>query len=87
MRKQYQERIQAVQPLVGRIFHSLMKEGAELKYVEELVEWVNKEAKLRGGVSEMRGHSDSWVKGYWEMRERLQDLLGRPNAEAAVAAK
>jgi cation diffusion facilitator CzcD-associated flavoprotein CzcO len=73
MREDYQHRV-AIKGL-GRDFHSLRADGAELAYVRELVEWANKDAE-RFGATPMDGHTEVFLEAYKEQRERLK-ALGR----------
>ncbi|OIW34139.1 FAD/NAD(P)-binding domain-containing protein [Coniochaeta ligniaria NRRL 30616] len=74
MRDEYQARLD--ERGVGRGFHSLRMPGQEIAYVKDLVDWANRDAKELG-VEEMRGHSQAWLDGYEEMKERMRKLLGR----------
>ncbi|KAK0701919.1 hypothetical protein B0T26DRAFT_757890 [Lasiosphaeria miniovina] len=67
MRAEHQARVR--ERGLGRHFHSYLGEGAELRYVAGLVDWVNRDARARG-VPLMDGHSDAFVANYRQLRER-----------------
>lgn len=56
----------------GRFFHSLKNPGAEVAYVNALVELVNKGLSR---AEKMRGHSDKWLEGYKKRQEKITQLL------------
>lgn len=71
MRKEYEQRIK--DKGVGREFHTLGGDGAELEYVKDLVAWVNADAE-RLGIEKLPGHSEAWVQGYWELKKIIQAI-------------
>lgn len=68
IRAEYIERVRTKG--LGREFHSLRPEGAEIEYVAGLVEWVNGDLGL--GEENMQGHSEIWLQAHWEQREMLR---------------
>lgn len=71
MRREYTQRIK--DKGIGREFHSLGGDSAELNYVKDLVDWVNVDAD-RLGFERIEGHSEAWVAGYWVMKERIKAI-------------
>ncbi|KAL2061864.1 hypothetical protein VTL71DRAFT_7242 [Oculimacula yallundae] len=56
MRAEYAEKLKTKG--CGRTFHSLM--GAQVEYVNSLVDWVNSQADTTGGAK-FEGHSQEWI--------------------------
>jgi cation diffusion facilitator CzcD-associated flavoprotein CzcO len=73
MRERYRQRVAARG--LGRDFHSLRPDGAELAYVRELVAWMNEDADCFNATP-MQGHTEVFLEAYEEQRERLK-ALGR----------
>lgn len=71
MREEYDRR--AREKGLGRGFHSLKVAGGEIEYVKDLVDWANRDMAQLGGTP-MLGHNDSWIDGYWAMRDKLKAL-------------
>lgn len=71
MRQEYTQRVK--DKGVGREFHSLGGDAAELDYVRDLVGWINAEAD-RLGIEKLEGHSEAWVAGYWEMKSKIKAI-------------
>lgn len=68
---------------LGRKFHSLMEEGAEVAYVKDLVDWANGSATgLK--VKPMLGHSEAWLETYSAAKEKRR-LLREGGGNAATA--
>lgn len=67
MRVEYRERV--VEKGLGREFHSLRAENAEIEYAQDLVDWVN--GDLGPGIEPMRGHTEAWLAGHRLQRELL----------------
>lgn len=67
MRTEYLDRIRRKGE--GRSFHSLMEDGAEITYVEDLVAWMNASSRT-GTISPMKGHTKEWVASYWNSRAK-----------------
>lgn len=61
---------------LGRNFHSLRGSGEEEAYVNELVEWVNRDACMYG-FELMKGHSAEWVAANKAREEKLGWLRKR----------
>ncbi|KAH8879917.1 FAD/NAD(P)-binding domain-containing protein [Thozetella sp. PMI_491] len=80
MREEYNGRLR--DKGAGRGFHSLREEDGELKYVKDLVDWVNRDADARG-LQRLPGHTDQWIDQYWVMRERLKEFFKKPAEEVA----
>ncbi|KAK5996397.1 Flavin-containing monooxygenase ustF2 [Cladobotryum mycophilum] len=78
MRNEYEKRIE--EKGVGRLFHSMIEEGAEQSYVQELVDWVNKDAE-RHGLEPMKGHTEPWLKAHKAHRQKRAAIRsGEPDA-------
>lgn len=72
LRKEYSARVAAKG--LGRKFHSLAEEGAEVGYVKDLVDFVNG-GVVGQDVEPMQGHSEQWLeihKGAKELRRLLR---------------
>ncbi|KAF2084656.1 FAD/NAD(P)-binding domain-containing protein [Saccharata proteae CBS 121410] len=61
----------------GKKFHSLR--GEEEGYVSELLEWINKDAKVQGRKA-IPGHTEAWKVAKAEQMERIQALFARETA-------
>ncbi|RKU44140.1 hypothetical protein DL546_004769 [Coniochaeta pulveracea] len=72
MRKEYEDRVR--EKGAGRSFHSLRNEGGEVRYVNNLVVWANRDAG-RLGVELMQGHTQRWLDGQIAMKEKMKKLL------------
>ena len=72
MREQYRERLRLQG--AGRTFHSMKAEGAEIRYVADLVHMVND--GIGGGVK-MTGHSQRWFEAYERRLKRLEAIFAR----------
>ncbi|KAJ9652765.1 hypothetical protein H2198_007992 [Neophaeococcomyces mojaviensis] len=59
---------------LGREFHSLWATGAEIRYVRDLVEWVN--LNLATGIEPMSGHTKAWYFAHKAQREQLAQMFG-----------
>ncbi|KAM5349413.1 hypothetical protein ACJ41O_005918 [Fusarium nematophilum] len=66
----------------GRNFHSLADDGAELKYVKDLVDDVNREAV--GNPEPMEGHTEVWIEDHLA-RKALKKRLGHVKAYLLTA--
>lgn len=73
MRGEYDRRLRNSE--IGRGFHSLHEAGREIAYVKDLVDWINRDAIVSGALT-MAGHTQDWLKGYWDMKSRLRGILG-----------
>ncbi|MCJ1358550.1 MAG: hypothetical protein MMC33_008550 [Icmadophila ericetorum] len=70
----------------GRKFHSVM--GEEIDYVNQLVEWVNRDG-ARFGAPEVDAHSEKWMKSYGRRVEKMKKIIemkklemqGKPEVE------
>ncbi|KAK4177271.1 hypothetical protein QBC36DRAFT_310301 [Triangularia setosa] len=88
MREEYEKRV--LEKGLSRGFHSLHLEGKEVEYVRELVDWVNEEHAEEDGKSndKMKGHSQEWITGYYELKAKMRGLFGdrgvKATAEQAV---
>lgn len=58
---------------VGRSFHSLKDDGAELGYADSLRAWVNRSADELGD-ERMPPYTEEWLQAHAEMKERLKAL-------------
>jgi cation diffusion facilitator CzcD-associated flavoprotein CzcO len=85
MRREYGERVR--RKGLGKYFHSYLGEGEELRYVEELVELANAGAAQPNGAGGVKGHSDAWIAGYWDMREKAKWVFSDGRAWDPVAAE
>ena len=56
----------------GRPFHSLAGPGAEVGYVREMVEWVNRDGETLG-EPRVAAYAEEWVKEYEEFKGRLTE--------------
>lgn len=74
MRKEYRDRIR--EKGVGRTFHSLKKEGDEIRYVNDLVKMVGD-----AGVA-MPSHSALWQEAYERRRARQKALFSAVRDQA-----
>ncbi|CAF9921455.1 MAG: hypothetical protein ALECFALPRED_001807 [Alectoria fallacina] len=74
MRKEYQLRLQ--KKGTGKMFHSL--KDREVEYVNELVDWVNRDG-ARLGAKPMEGHTKAWhaanVDRLEKMRQRMENKI------------
>lgn len=73
MRLEYEDRIRSNG--VGRGFHSLRGEGAEVAYVNDLVGWANRDAVLNGSEP-MQGHTERWIEVHIGLKQRMRKLWG-----------
>lgn len=71
MRKEYDQR--ARKKGTGKLFHSLKEH--EVEYVDELVNWVNKDGRTVGAMP-MEGHTADWHEANVERLERVRRLFG-----------
>jgi MFS transporter, ACS family, pantothenate transporter len=56
---------------VGRDFHSLRGSGEEEKFVTQLVEWMNRDAKRLGHSAFLLGHTPEWHAANKDREEKL----------------
>ncbi|KAF1986877.1 pantothenate transporter [Aulographum hederae CBS 113979] len=70
MRKEYRARVG--KKGYGKQFHSLR--GAEVEYVDDLLQWINNEAERRK-LPQTDGHSPEWHEARKEQTERIQRLF------------
>ncbi|KAK0716456.1 hypothetical protein B0T21DRAFT_339251 [Apiosordaria backusii] len=84
MREEYERKVQ--EKGLGRGFHSLHAEGKEVEYVRELVEWVNEEYVDGDGKTNgrMKGHSEEWLTGYYELKAKMRGLFGDRGVKATA---
>ena len=71
MRQEYQARLKKKGP--GKNFHNLR--GEEVAYVKDLVDWVNKDRKLRG-LEPIEGHTQEWHVAKEAAMERFRARFG-----------
>ena len=71
MRQEYQARLQKKGP--GKNFHNLR--GEEVAYVKDLVDWVNRDGKLRG-LAPIEGHTPEWHVAKETAMERFKARFG-----------
>jgi hypothetical protein len=72
MRREYEKRVE--EKGLGRGFHSLHGAGLEVRYVQELVDWVNAHgAEL--GEPPMLPHSEEWKKRHKELKAKTGALF------------
>ena len=71
MRNEYDRRVE--KKGTGKAFHSL--KNAEIEYVNELVDWVNRDGKKVGAVP-VEAHSAAWHEANVERLERMRQLFG-----------
>ncbi|CAM1510674.1 Fc.00g010090.m01.CDS01 [Cosmosporella sp. VM-42] len=81
MRQEY-DKLLATKGL-GRKFHSLAEEGAEVAYVKDLVDWVNGDA-VGSKLEPMVGHSEEWIDIYKKAKE-LRALIRKGNGDESFA--
>ena len=75
MRAEYDRRV--ARKGTGKMFHSLKEE--EVRYVDELVRWVNGDANGRGAEL-VEGHTREWHEANVERLERVRRIFGdRPS--------
>lgn len=72
MKQEYRERLR--QKGIGRVFHSL--KGVEEVYVQDLLEWVNSEREVKGGLPPIEGHTPTWVEAKQVQVERFRQKFG-----------
>lgn len=72
MRNEYEERVRMKG--TSKLFHSLKER--EVEYVNELVEWVNRDGEKVGAVKRMEGHTAAWHEVNIERLERIRRLFG-----------
>ncbi|KAK5227775.1 hypothetical protein LTR47_008582 [Exophiala xenobiotica] len=82
MRLEYQQRVMTKG--LGRDFHSLRGQGDEQAYVEDLVNWMNKDALLYG-VDEMIGHTEEWFTANLAREEKLRWLRASKDQQAEAS--
>jgi ACS family pantothenate transporter-like MFS transporter len=70
MRKEYRKRV--LLKGYGKPFHSLR--GVEVEYVNELLDWVNKQGEARG-AQRIEGHTESWHQARAEFLDRLKQMF------------
>lgn len=82
MRAEYQERLRIKG--AGRTFHSLKDTGAEIEYVNDLVQMVNE--GLRDGIK-MSGHSQKFHEAYQRRLKRIEEVFAQPPPGPSVEGK
>jgi ACS family pantothenate transporter-like MFS transporter len=73
MQAEYQHRVRTKG--YGKAFHSLREK--EVEYVDELLDWVNKDLE-DSGVSRLEGHTAAWHEAKVEQVERMKAMFGGP---------
>ena len=71
MRMEYRERL--ARKGIGRNFNSLR--GEEVKYVDDLVQWINRDGE-RVGAERVEGHSKEWHVANEERMRLMRERLG-----------
>ncbi|KPM42121.1 hypothetical protein AK830_g4428 [Neonectria ditissima] len=71
MREEYEKRVATIGR--GRGFHSLAEDGAEPGYIKDLFAWANASV-VDSKLEPLKGHSEKWLKTYWEAREQRKKL-------------
>lgn len=71
MRREYEQRVKMKG--TGKMFHSL--KDREVEYVNELVDWVNRDGK-RVGAAPVEGHTEAWHEANVERLERIRRIFG-----------
>lgn len=71
MRQEYEERVRTKG--TGKRFHSL--KDHEVEYVNELVDWVNRDGRKVGAMP-MEGHTAAWHEANAERLERVRRIFG-----------
>lgn len=72
MKQEYQERVQLKG--LGTGFHSLSEVGAEFKYVDDLVRWMNGDAVSHDSEL-MKGHTEEWKALFKKRKEYLAKVF------------
>jgi len=72
MRTEYQLRV--AEKGHGKAFHSL--QGKDVEYANSLVDWINKDAELRGGKA-VEGHSREWHAAFENFRMQIRNKSER----------
>ena len=81
MQREYEQRLRMKG--TGKMFHSL--KDREVDYVNELVDWVNRDGK-RVGAASVEGHTEAWHEANVERLERLRDIFGSQGRGASSFA-
>jgi thioredoxin reductase len=81
MRREYAAKV--ARRGLGRTFHSL--KGGEESYVQELVDWVNRDAR-RLGIPEMIGHTTEWHEAKKERDAKMKLIFAAIQEERRAAA-
>lgn len=69
MRREYQDRLQ--KKGTGKVFHSL--KDREVEYVNELVDWINKDG-ARVGAQPVEGHTRAWPVANIDRIEKMRQM-------------
>ena len=72
MRKEYAAKLERLG--VGRQFNSL--KDLEVEYVDELLDWLNSDAKALGLDTTLKGHTPEWHEARKALVARMQSLFG-----------
>ncbi|QDS68308.1 hypothetical protein FKW77_010674 [Venturia effusa] len=82
MRAEYRERV--ARKGLGKSFHSLR--GAEVEYVDELLDWVNAQGEGRG-AKRIEGHTEQWHQAKAEFTERMKKMFESSGMTAAASPR
>lgn len=70
MRREYQDRLQSKG--TGKMFHSL--KDREVEYVNELVNWINKDG-ARVGAQPVEGHTKAWHAANTDRLKKMRQMM------------